>query len=139
MKGIVLFPLLLVALVGCTPAQLESLDRAAARTFSGCMGFFPSRNLNPSGYTVSSLQSGSPAQAATIREGDVVVSVNGIAATELITDGRSNAVLPSFSPGDVVTVKHARNRLGLYWDYYDSRVTLGRLGSSGNQGCISVR
>lgn len=122
----VLFGLLLGAYIftACSPVTVTLPDFEPPTAGPACLGAYLQDHQNPRGAKIVSLQSGGPLYLARVREGDVIVAINGV-PTPFVSSVRYE--LSRYVPGDVVVVRHARERLyGLYWDYYESPTRLGQ-------------
>jgi len=136
MKKLLWLALLIVS--ACAPGSVivsPPTNGDPVTTYEACLGIFTFDWRNPYGARISSLQGDGPVAAARIRQGDVIVSFGRYSA---VSSDSLESYLRTYRPGDVVAVRHARERLGLYWDYYTSDVVLGKK-LAGESYCQRVR
>jgi S1-C subfamily serine protease len=126
MKSLLL--LLGLFLVSCTPAQINALDDGL-KSFNevSCLGGTFTSSFSPSGAKVVFLQPGGPLSNATIRIDDVIVKMGSFLISSPVD---VDVVLRDLKAGDSIVIKHARSRLGLFDNYYDSDTTIGVLRGS---------
>lgn len=113
----------LLVLAACAPVNVSIPEPTNPIVGQACLGAFLVDNANPRGARITDLSPGGPLELARVRVNDVIVAINGY-ATPSVEYVRIE--LMRYRPGEVVSVRHARERLyGLYWDYYNTRVRLG--------------